>query len=128
MSMTARFLGPLLFVPLLSLGGCNRPLNSALRQSNNQYFLVTVNTQIPYWQTAASGFAKAASEIQVQATVAGPGNYDPKAEQQEFRRVVQLKPAAILVSPADPELLKSDIDSAIAAGIPVITVDAESSD
>src|SRR5260370_9098274 len=64
--------------------------------------------------------------MQVQATVAGPGNYDPKAEQQEFRRVVQLKPAGILVSPADPELMKSDIDAAIAAGIPVITIDSDS--
>src|SRR6266852_4888437 len=128
MSMTARLPGPLLLlVPLLSFGGCNKPLNSALRQSNDQYFLVTVNTQIPYWQTAASGFTKAASEMQVQATVVGPGTYDPKAEQQEFRRVVQLKPAGILVSPADPDLMKSDIDAAIAAGIPVITIDADSS-
>jgi len=128
MSMTARLPGPLLLlVPLLSFGGCNKPLNSALRQSNDQYFLVTVNTQIPYWQTAASGFTRAASEMQVQATVVGPGTYDPKAEQQEFRRVVQLKPAGILVSPADPDLMKSDIDAAIAAGIPVITIDADSS-
>src|SRR5712664_1588856 len=128
MSMTARLPGPLLLlVPLLSFGGCNKPLNSALRQSNDQYFLVTVNTQIPYWQTAASGFTKAASESQGAGTLAGPNNYDPKAEQQEFRRVAQLKPAGILVSPADPDLMKSDIDAAIAAGIPVITIDADSS-
>src|SRR6266852_131720 len=100
MSMTARLPGPLLLLVLpISYSGCNKPLNSASRQSNDQYFLVTVNTQIPYWQTAASGFTKAASEMQVQATVAGPGNYDPKTEQQDFRRVVQLKPAGILVSP-----------------------------
>jgi ribose transport system substrate-binding protein len=65
--------------------------------------------------------------MQVQGSVAGPGSYDPKAEQQEFRRIAQLKPAGILVSPADPDLMKSDIDAAIAAGIPVITVDADSS-
>ena len=65
--------------------------------------------------------------MQVQGAVAGPGNYDPKTELQEFRRVAQLKPAGILVSPADPELMKADIDAAVAAGIPVITVDADSS-
>ncbi len=125
--MTARLLGTLLLVLPLFCSGCTKPLNSAGRGSSEQYFLVTVNTQIPYWQTAATGFAKAASEMRVQGSVAGPNNYDPKAEQQEFRRVAQLKPAGILVSPADPDLMKADIDAAIAAGIPVITVDADSS-
>jgi len=127
MSMTARFLGYLLLAVPFFCSGCSKSLDSTGRESGGQYFLVTVNTQIPYWQTAATGFTKAASEIQVQGTIAGPNNYDPKAEQQEFRRVAQLRPAGILVSPADPELLKADIDAAIAAGIPVITVDADSS-
>jgi ribose transport system substrate-binding protein len=125
MSMTARLLGPFVPALLFLCSGCGKALNSAGRESNGHYFLITVNTQIPYWQTAASGFAKAASEMQVQGTVSGPGNYDPKAEQQEFRRVAQLNPAGILVSPADPDLMKSDIDAAVAAGIPVITVDAD---
>src|ERR1700732_164505 len=127
MFMTVRFLGPLLLAAPLLCSGCNTPSASVARKSGDQYFLIAVNTQIPYWQTAALGFSKAASEMQVHGTVAGPGSYDPKAEQQEFRRVVQLKPAGILVSPADPDLMKSDIDAAIAAGIPVITVDADSS-
>jgi ribose transport system substrate-binding protein len=126
MSMTTKFLGPVLLALPFALSGCSKGVTS-VRESSAQYFLVTVNTQVPYWQTAASGFAKAAAELQVQGTLAGPGSYDPKAEQQEFRRVVQLKPAGILVSPADPDLMKSDIDGAIAAGIPVITIDADSS-
>lgn len=126
MSMTARLLGPFLLTALFC-SACDKSLNPAGRESNAHYFLIAVNTQIPYWQTAASGFTKAASEIQVQGTVAGPSTYDPKAEQQEFRRVAQLNPAGILVSPVDPDLMKSDIDNAIAAGIPVITVDADSS-
>lgn len=124
--MTARLLGPFLLTALFC-SACGKSLNPAGRESNAHYFLIAVNTQIPYWQTAASGFTKAASEIQVQGTVAGPSTYDPKAEQQEFRRVAQLNPAGILVSPVDPDLMKSDIDNAIAAGIPVITVDADSS-
>ena len=127
MSMTARFLSSLLLAVPFLCNGCTKSLNSAGRGSDDQYFLVTVNTQVPYWQTAAAGFTKAASEMQVQGTIAGPSNYDPKAEQQEFRRVAQLKPAGILVSPADPDLMKADINAAIAAGIPVITVDADSS-
>jgi ribose transport system substrate-binding protein len=125
MSMTARFLGSLLLAVPFLCSGCTK--SSAGRESGDKYFLVAVNTQIPYWQTAANGFTKAASEIQVQGIVAGPNNYDPQAEQREFRRVAQLKPAGILVSPADPDLMKADIDAAIAAGIPVMTIDADSS-
>ena len=85
MSMTARFLGSLLLAVPFFCSGCTK--SSTGGESGDQYFLVTVNTQIPYWQTAATGFTKAASEMQVQGSITGPNNYDPKAEQQEFRRV-----------------------------------------
>ena len=38
----------------------------------------------------------------------------------------QIPPAGILVSAADPELMRDAIDSAAAAGIPVITIDSDS--
>jgi ribose transport system substrate-binding protein len=64
--------------------------------------------------------------MKVQAEMVGPATYDPKEQQAEFRRVVAKKPSGILVSAADPELMKNDIDAAIAAGIPVITMDSDS--
>ncbi len=124
---TGKLLGPLFVALPLLCCGCSSGRNSAASESQDRYFLLTVNTQVPYWQTAGAGFAKAAAELGVQGAVAGPGSYDPKAEQQEFRRVAQSKPAGILVSPADPDLMGPDIDAAIAAGIPVITVDADAS-
>ena len=124
---TGKLLGPLFVALPLLCCGCSSGRNSAASESQDRYFLLTVNTQVPYWQTAGAGFAKAAAELGVQGAVAGPGSYDPKAEQQEFRRVAQSKPAGILVSPADPDLMRPDIDAAIAAGIPVITVDADAS-
>ena len=72
MSTTARILSFLLLALAFFCSGCTKP--SAGRESGDQYFLVTVNTQIPYWQTAATGFTKAASEIQVQGIIAGPNN------------------------------------------------------
>jgi len=127
MLSAAKLLGSLCVALLLFCCGCSNGRNSAASTSQDRYFLLTVNTQVPYWQSAGAGFAKAAAESGVQGTVAGPGSYDPKAEHEEFRRVVGSKPAGILVSPADPELMRADIDAAIAAGIPVITVDADSS-
>jgi ribose transport system substrate-binding protein len=44
---------------------------------------------------------------------------------QEFRNAVAAKPSGILVSVNDATLLGPEIDNAIAAGVPVITVDSD---
>jgi ribose transport system substrate-binding protein len=107
----------LLLVPLINCG--------AQHDADEKYILVSDNLQIPYWQTAAAGFTQAARPMKVHAEVVGPDNFDPKAEQQAFQKAVLAKPTGILVSAADPNLLKDDINKAIAAGIPVITIDSD---
>ena len=51
-----------------------------------------------------------------------------KAEADAFRDAVAKKPSGILVSAADPTVMKDPIDAAIAQGIPVITIDARCPD
>jgi len=68
---------------------------------------------------------QAAAQLKVRSEFSGPDSYDPKAEQKSFQDAVRSKPTGILVSVADPSLLKDDIDQALAAGIPVITVDSD---
>lgn len=92
---------------------------------NEKYFLISDNIQIPYWQTAGAGFTQAASQLRVWAKFSGPDTYDPKAQQQAFQQAVQQKATGILVSVADPGVLKDDIDGAVTAGVPVITVDSD---
>jgi ribose transport system substrate-binding protein len=94
--------------------------------SDEYYVLVTSNKTIPYWQNAASGFLEAARQTGVKAEVIGPDTYDPAAEKDEFHRVLSKKPTGILVSPADPAMMKPEIDAAIAAGVPVLTIDTDS--
>jgi ribose transport system substrate-binding protein len=99
----------------------------ARHEATENYVLVASNTKIAYWQEAARGLEAAAGEFQVKSEMVGPETYDPKAERQQFLEVVhrQKPPSGILVSPADPSLLADAIDSAIAAGIPVITIDSD---
>src|SRR6266568_4973371 len=52
-------------------------------------------------------------------------NYVLAAERAELDTAIQKKPSGILISVADPNAVKDDIDRAIAAGIPVITVDSD---
>jgi ribose transport system substrate-binding protein len=97
-------------------------------QENERYVFVATNIKLPYWQEAQAGFLDAAASLGVKAELVGPAGYQPNAELGTFRDVVEQHPAGICVSAARPEILKADIDKAIAAGIPVICVDADAAD
>ena len=89
------------------------------------YYMISAHTSLPYWQTAAAGFKKAAAEYKVTAIVAGPDGYDPQAELAELQKAIAAKPAGILISVADAAILQPGIDAAINAGIPVLTMDSD---
>ena len=107
---------------LVLLAGCDR------HQKSEQYFLIATNIDLPYWQTASDGLEKAAQQYGVTAEMDGPSTFDPQAEVQSFRSAVAKKPAGILVSVADANLMTPEIDSAVAAGVPVITIDSDAPD
>ena len=108
-------------VALASLAGCGGSQHSA----DEKYYLVSALTRVEYWQEAASGVARAGSQLGVVAQTVGPDAYDPKGEHEQFRALLSKKPTGIAVSAADPAALTDDIDAAIAQGIPVITVDSD---
>ncbi|MGC2299707.1 MAG: substrate-binding domain-containing protein [Acidobacteriaceae bacterium] len=101
------------------LAGCAR------HSSAEHFYLVAANTKLAYWQTAQAGLDKIAKEWDVHADMRGPRDFDPQDEVTEFRSVVALKPSGILVSVADAKLMQPEIDAAINAGIPVITLDSD---
>ncbi|MFL6415742.1 MAG: substrate-binding domain-containing protein, partial [Bryobacteraceae bacterium] len=93
--------------------------------SKETYILVTANTKIPYWQEALAGLNRAGSEMKVTVAMVGPNRYDAKEQLDALQTAIHDKPAGILISGADPELVKPDIDSAIQQGIPVVTIDSD---
>jgi len=99
--------------------GCDRHSNKEV------FYLVAANNSLPYWQTAAAGFNRAAAQFKVTAKVVGPANYDPQGELQELQKAVAAKPGGILISVADISVLQPEIDAAVQAGIPVITMDSD---
>src|ERR1019366_5359899 len=115
---------PLVAVAMSLLCACG----GGRHETTEAYVLVAANTRIAYWQEAAEGLKTAAKEMGVNSEMVGPETYDPKAEKEEFLKVVhrQIPPAGILVSAADPEVMREAIDAADAAGIPVITIDSDS--
>jgi ribose transport system substrate-binding protein len=110
-------------LPLAAFWGCGG--GGPAHQTTEKYYLVCANPKIPYWQEAAAGFLAAARELRVQAEVVGPESYDAQAERQELHRVVAKKPAGLLVSAGNAELLTPEINAAVEAGTPVVTIDAD---
>ena len=100
---------------------CGRAHNS------DEYFVfVSSNIQLPYWKTAGTGFSHAAAEFKgIRFDFTGPQSYDPKAERDALEQAVQKKATGILLSVADASVLKDSIDKAIAASVPVITIDSD---
>jgi ribose transport system substrate-binding protein len=99
--------------------GCER------HSTKEVYYLVTTNKALPYWQSATAGFNRAAAQYKVTAHVVGPDTYDPQAELAEFQKAVAAKPAGILIQVADVSVIQPEIDAAISAGVPVITIDSD---
>jgi ribose transport system substrate-binding protein len=93
--------------------------------SGETYYLISTNIKVAYWQSAGAGFSQAAGQLGVGYAFQGPDSYDPAAERDSFDSIVQKKPTGILVSVAEPHVMKDSIDRAIAAGIPVITIDSD---
>lgn len=110
---------------VLSVAALFPACSSSRHAGDEKYYLVASNIKIPYWQAAADGLNKAAAEMKVTAELIGPDKYDVKEQREQFHAAVGRKPTGILVSAADPELLKGEIDAAIAAGIPVVTLDSD---
>jgi ribose transport system substrate-binding protein len=93
--------------------------------SKEVYYLISANTALPYWQTAAAGFKQAAAQYKVKARVVGPEGYDPQAALAELHKAIADHPAGILISVADVSVLQPEIDAAVNAGIPVLTMDSD---
>ena len=109
-----------LAVPLVVALSCG-----SAHDSDEYYVLISANLQVNYWKAAGAGFSNAATQFKVRSDFAGPQTYDPKAERDALDQAVQKKATGILLAVTDPSLLKDSIDKAVAAGIPVVTIDSD---
>jgi ribose transport system substrate-binding protein len=104
---------------LLAATGCQT------HSKSEHYILISNNLKLPYWQNVTTGFQNAAAVYGVTASVAGPDTFDGAAELTAFNQAVATHPAGILISVSDAASFREAINNAIAAGIPVITVDSD---
>ena len=114
-----RFLSTLLVSLLPLLAGCTR------HSKDEHYYLIATNINLPYWKAANAGFQRPPCNTGSRQRCEATTSFDPQGEVAEFRTVAARKPAGILVSVANAQLMTPEINAAMAAGIPVITMDSD---
>lgn len=106
---------------VIGMTSCQTPYH----EDGERYVFVASNVNIPYWQEAQAGLTDAAKQMGVKAELTGPDKFDPQEQLKAFQRAVESKPSGIMISVTRPELLQDAINTAVAQGIPVITVDSD---
>ncbi|MGA2545540.1 MAG: substrate-binding domain-containing protein [Rectinemataceae bacterium] len=94
-------------------------------KTNETYVMVSNVAAHPYWIDAKKGGEDAAAEIGVKWIYTGPADFNTPAQVTTLEQIIQTKPAGILVAALQPDALTAAINKAIAAGIPVVTVDTD---
>src|ERR1700716_2762649 len=112
MTLSKRISLALLAAVLPLLAGCTR------HSKKEQYYLIATNTAVPYWKSAAAGFAAAGAEYGVSVDTRGPAGLNAQSEVDEFKAMVARKPAGVMVSVAESQPVAPGDDGGVWGGVP----------
>lgn len=80
----------------------------------------------PFWSVVQNGVAQAGTDMGVEVQYQAPGTFDMVAMAQMIDAAVATNPQGLVVSIPDADALSASIEAAIAAGIPVISMNSGS--
>lgn len=87
--------------------------------------VIVSSTTHEYWQTVNQGAKKAGEELGVNVEFKGPATEtDISAQVGIVEDAINQKAAAIVIAPGDAKALVPSVEKAVAAGIPVVTIDS----
>jgi len=114
---------------VLVLGGCGRPAPPAASpgasdRSSQLYIEVSALGGLDYFYDHKLGMELAGKALGVKTEYIGPPDYDMAAMVTLFEQAIARKPRGIVVVGFEPSL-NAIVDKAVAAGIAVVTVDAD---
>ena len=79
-------------------------------------------TEVPFWGVVALGAFEAADSFDVDLELRG--DFDPGVQARIVEAMIAEGVDGLIVSLADPEAMKPALDQAVAAGVPVITINS----
>jgi simple sugar transport system substrate-binding protein len=105
----------------------NAPANSNANSANTSNLTFAVVTHggaaDKFWDVVKAGAEKAGGDLGIKVTYQASGG-DPQKQSQLIDTAVSQKVSGLVVSMANPEALRASIEKAVAAGIPVITINS----
>src|SRR5215470_9902127 len=117
---------------LVACGGSSNSTSNQSTSSNgaraNLKFYVITHGQAsdPFWSVVKKGVDQAAHDMGVQAIYEAPPTFDMVAMSHLIDSAVAAHPDGLVVSIPDPNALGPSIKAAVAAGIPVISINSGS--
>ena len=130
--MRKRLLAVALVAPLALLAACSETANNAPEADTDSggaggynYSIAVVTHGAPgdaFWSVVKAGAEKAGKDMGDKVSYQSDG--DPQKQSQLIDAAVNQKVDGLVVSMANPDALKGSIAKAVAAGIPVITINS----
>jgi len=133
MRVRSRMLAGLAVLPLAVLAACSETKNNPTATPSNQaggaggygYDIAVVTHGAAgdaFWSVVKAGAEKAGSDMGDKVSYQSDG--DPQKQSQLIDAAVNQKVDGLVVSMANPDALRESIEKAVAAGIPVITINS----
>ena len=99
----------------------------AVSQSDLRFVVVSHGqSSDPFWSVAANGVSAAAADMGVTVEYQAPGTFDMVEMSQIIDAAVDSGPDGLVVTVPDADALGPSIEAAVAAGIPVISMNSGS--
>ena len=116
-----------LLVAALALGLVTAAFAQQVNRSDIRIIVVTHGTAAdPFWSVVERGVQEAARDMGVRVEYRAPETFDMIQMAQLIDAAVAARPHGLVVSIPDPDALESSIRAAVAAGIPVISINSGS--
>ena len=124
MKKNRHWLAAFIVVPL-ALAGCTSTTGDATTAASAEIVIAMVTHGSPgdtFWDVVKSGAEQAGTDLGVTVTYQGDG--DPVEQSQLIDAAIATDPDGLIVSMANPDGVRNAVEKAVAAGIPVITINS----
>lgn len=128
MNRTLKIIGFLTLALLLIAGSRATVFGQESEDRSDLRFVVVTHGQAsdPFWSVVQNGVAQAGEDMGVEVEYQAPTTFDMIQMSQLIDAAVASNPDGLVVSVPDADALRPSIEAAVAAGIPLITINSGS--
>ncbi|HEV2107431.1 MAG TPA: sugar ABC transporter substrate-binding protein [Thermomicrobiales bacterium] len=128
MNRTLKIIGFLTLALLLIAGSRETVFGQESEDRSDLRFVVVTHGQAsdPFWSVVQNGVAQAGEDMGVEVEYQAPTTFDMIQMSQLIDAAVASNPDGLVVSVPDADALRPSIEAAVAAGIPLITINSGS--